>query len=173
MSSRLAGAVTLSFTSNEAVSGAGFLATISTACPAGTYSNTGHTIAAPCTACPPGRFGRTMGATSVAACLACPPSLPYSSPPYAASACTDCTSGCDGGGIGAALCPGPQSWLPWAGLNAGGSRQGVCLLLTHAGQPWAAAAAVCTDLAPGATLLTTPQVKSCARDNVLPTLCPS
>jgi hypothetical protein len=133
---------------------AGFVADVTTACPAGTYSSAGgRTSAWPCTPCPAGRYSTVVGAIDATTCRSCPAWAPYSLAGSAYSgACTDCASGCGAGLHGAVICPSSANSqrVSWADRPANGA----CVILMTPARTWAAANATCASLATGAHLLT-------------------
>ncbi len=135
-------------------------ATISTKCPAGTFSATGWTSAWPCAPCPVGRYSTEVGATGCPS--TCPPSIPYSNPGTPSVAgCAKCPTNCGAGGFGAQLCPASANWRPWPpiGSNGSSSARGSCVTLMATPRTWAGANVSCSGLGTGAHLLTARQVR--------------
>jgi hypothetical protein len=137
-------------------SGVVLQALLSSLCPPGTFSVTGHTVAMPCVPCPAGRFASTVGST---VCEQCPLATPYSRPRAASIRnCSSCVSGCGGGGFGVSLCPSGSSWLAWSSDADDASAAGSCLTLLATPMTWANANYTCAALAAGAHLVTSSQV---------------
>jgi hypothetical protein len=133
-------------------------AQLSSLCPPGTFSATGHTVAMPCVPCPAGRFASAVGST---VCEQCPLAAPYSmTRATSIRNCTSCVSGCGGGGFGASLCPSGSSWLAWSSGTDDTTATGSCLTLLGTTMTWANANYTCAALAAGAHLLTSSQVRS-------------
>ncbi len=150
------GTAAITVAPQESDPGKGFVADVTTACPAGTYSGTGgHTSAWPCTPCPAGRYSTVVGASNATMCRPCPALTPYSPPAASnAAACTSCASSdCGDGQHGTIMCPTTSTstqWVPWAGRPDAGA----CVALIAPARTWSAANATCVALAPGARLLT-------------------